>query len=363
MNNIYSIDELSKHKRDNKSLDEKQLDEATDWISRLDRGLTDSEDARFSEWLSCSPKNMSVLFEVAQMWDKLDDLNRLSDLFPQNTPTPVSKNYWMKSMAASFLLASLVGLFQFYSDDLKESLRDPSSIVAEQKIYQTDIGESSTVHLADNSKLILNTNTFVQVRYSTKARLIELQRGEIHIEVAHDSQRPLSVIAGGKIIQAIGTAFNVELRNNLVQLLVTDGKVLITEKSLDLTTENIDEKTFKLPSSSMAISKGEKIDFDLSGFQAEKVTKVAPVEIAASLSWRQGNLIFRGESLAEVMAEISRYSDVKFELDDNKQLQEIQVVGMFKTGDITGLLDVLKQNFKISHRRVSENKIFLKFAG
>ena len=83
-----------------------------------------------------------------------------------------------------------------------------------------------------------------------------------HIDVAHDKTRPLSVIAGGKVIQAVGTAFNVEVRNELVELIVTDGKVLVATKNDDIAKTEIDEMGKKLPENSMAISKGEKVDYN-----------------------------------------------------------------------------------------------------
>ncbi|MFT7006722.1 MAG: hypothetical protein ACJAXJ_001230 [Colwellia sp.] len=36
---------------------------------------------------------------------------------------------------------------------------------------------------------------------------------------------------------------------------------------------------------------------------------------------------------------------------------------MFKTGDVTGLLEVLSNNFKISHKRIGNHRIILNYAG
>ena len=203
----------------------------------------------------------------------------------------------------------------------------------------------------------------MQIKYTQNARIIELQRGEIHIEVAHDKTRPLSVITGGKVIQAVGTAFNVEVRDDLIELIVTDGKVLVAQKAPPTSAVDIDDMAKKLPNTAMAISKGEKVDLDLTGTAKEQVTKLDSIEMAASLSWRQGNLIFRGESLAEAMAEISRYTNIKFELADDQKLKQVQVAGLFKTGDVTGLLDVLTRNFNISYEKVADDKILLRYAG
>ncbi|TWX64961.1 FecR family protein [Colwellia sp. C1TZA3] len=361
MSNIHQINQKSTEQQSAEQLEEKRLDDASDWIAKLDRGLTKLEKKRLAKWLSTDILNIEVLFEVAQMWDKMDHLSRLSDIFPQAN---VKKKRTRNSIAAIAASCILAVTFMFYqsANKLLPFVQSTSSIVAMQASYQTNIGESNTINLPDNSKIVLNTNSFVQVKYSQNSRIIELLRGEIHIDVAHDTARPLSVIVAGKVIQAVGTAFNVEVRNDLVELIVTDGKVLVAQKD-NTRDDGIEQITKRLPQNSMAISKGEKVDLDMSGKKQEKVRKVDPIEMAANLSWRQGNLIFRGESLAETMAEISRYTDIKFELADDKELQKVQVAGVFKTGDVSGLLDVLTRNFNISYQKVGPHKIVLNYAG
>lgn len=359
MSNIHHI-----HKQNIIDDEEKRVGEASDWLAKIDRELTEQEKSALQTWLSLSTKNTEVLLEVAHLWDKMDDLSRLSDLFPQ-TSTSTTKKYstWLGALAASVIFAITLGFYQNGFNFSYFGQTEQSAVVAMQMNYQTGVGESNTINLPDNSKIVLNTNSFVQVRYTASARIIDLQRGEIHIDVAHDKTRPLSVIAGGKVIQAVGTAFNVEVRNELVELIVTDGKVLVATRDKNLVKTNSDDIGKRLPNNAMAISKGEKVNLDLTGKTIERIVKVDPMEVAASLSWRQGNLIFRGESLADAMAEISRYTDIKFELADDEQLQEIQVAGMFKTGDVTGLLDVLSNNFNISYKKVGNDKIILNYAG
>jgi transmembrane sensor len=363
MSNIHNIDKRAKRKSGIIADDEKRLGEASDWIAKLDRKLTGNETKSLQAWLALTPKNVAVLFEVAQLWDKMDDLSRLSDLFPQTSVQNRKTPKWLSAMAASIVLAVSIGFYQSTLDLPFFGQTEPSAVVAMQMSYQTNTGESNIINLPDNSKIVLNTNSFVQIKYTKHARIIELQRGEIHIDVAHDTSRPLSVIAGGKVIQAVGTAFNVEVQSKLVELIVTDGKVLVAQKPTLSAYVDLDKIAKKLPSSAMAISKGEKIELDLIGPIQEKVTKVDVVDIATSLSWRQGNLIFRGESLAETLAEISRYTDIEFEISDDQQLKQVQVAGMFKTGDVIGLLDVLTTNFSISYKKTGKNKIFLEYSG
>ncbi len=357
MSNIHHLHSSKPEKQE-----ELRLDQASDWIAKLDRELSNVEKSEFQYWLSQDNDNIKLLLEIAKMWDKMDDLSRLSDLFPQEQVKKKSTP-WFVAVAASFVVAIIFSLVSGVSGFSPFTDQTPSSLIVMQASYQTSIGESNTINLPDNSKLILNTDTFVQVKYTQGARLIELQRGEIHINVAHDKSRPLSVLANGKIIQAVGTAFNVQVNNDLVELIVTDGKVLVAKQKNISLNSDIEQIAKRLPQNSMAISKGEKVELDLTSQSAEKITKIEPIEIAASLSWRRGNLIFRGESLAEAMAEISRYTDIEFELADDEQLKNVQVAGMFKTGDVTGLLNVLSQNFNISYEKVSSDKIILKYSG
>ncbi len=366
MSNIHQIHGHAKSEQSNVIAEEKRLDEASDWIAKLDRGLAQDEKSSLQAWLALSSLNLEVLFEVAQIWDKMDELSRLSDLFPQSSVSQKKHPKWLGALAASVIFAITIGFYQAGFQFSSFGQAEQSSVIVKQMNYQTDVGESNTINLPDNSKIVLNTNSFVQVKYTSSSRIIELHRGEIHIDVAHDKTRPLSVIARGKVIQAVGTAFNVEVRNELVELIVTDGKVLVAEKhniNAELDTINIEELAKRLPQSSMAISKGEKVNLDLTGRVIEKVIQLAPAEVAASLSWRHGNLIFRGESLAEAMAEISRYTDIEFELADDERLNKVQVAGMFKTGDVKGLLEVLSNNFNISYERISSDKFILKYTG
>ena len=377
MSNIHQIHLQSKHQQT--MLDAQRLEQACEWIARIDRELQEEEQVALQQWLAASPLNQQELFEVAKLWDKMDALSRLSALFgavePQHAQhdshnssqtSSHSANHGKRSFRTLAMAASTAALLLLggllYRSEVLPMVNPSSSIASMQATYQTRVGENTTIELPDSSKLVLNTNSFVVVRYSAAARVIELQRGEINIDVAHDTSRPLSVIAGGKIIQAVGTAFNVDLRKDHVELIVTDGKVLVGSNPGDEPpAEQLLSK--RLPQSSLAISKGEWVDLDPKGQAPEQVQRMDAVELAASLSWRSGNLIFRGENLEDALAEISRYTDIEFELADDAKLKQIHVAGMFKTGDVNGLLEIFRTNFNISHERLSRDKILLKFAG
>lgn len=93
----------------------------------------------------------------------------------------------------------------------------------------------------------------------------------------------------------------------------------------------------------------------------EAVEVLEPEEIEVQLSWRNGNLIFRGESLATAVAEVGRYTSVEFVIED-EELRRIRVAGLFKAGDVSGFLSSLEANFDIVYERADDATILLSAA-
>jgi len=97
----------------------------------------------------------------------------------------------------------------------------------------------------------------------------------------------------------------------------------------------------------------------LLGSSEEEIAKVSDSDISAQLSWRQGSLVFRGETLAEAVVELSRYTPVKFVIQDAR-IGAIRIGGRFKAGDVDGLLATLKENFNIDYERPDADRVLLK---
>ena len=67
---------------------ERLYDQASQWIVKMDKGLSPDEETALREWLQADPQNYSILMEMTQLWDKMDAMSRLSDLFAKPTATP-----------------------------------------------------------------------------------------------------------------------------------------------------------------------------------------------------------------------------------------------------------------------------------
>lgn len=93
--------------------------------------------------------------------------------------------------------------------------------------YRTQVGEQRDVILPDGSKVTLNTDTALAVRYSDERRYIVLERGEALFVVKHDTGRPFDVAAGDTLTRALGTEFNVDMRSSKVTVSVLEGAVRV----------------------------------------------------------------------------------------------------------------------------------------
>ncbi len=333
---------------------------AGDWIAAMERGLTQKEEEQLGAWLSGDNKNYDELMELARLWDEMDALERLAQLFPQPPqarPQVVSRR--VLATAASLVVVCLMFFVLSTSDFSLQTVREVRS-AAMSKSYDTKIGESAEYSLPDGSIITLNTNSGVRADFTASNRVLILERGELHIAVAHDPSRPLSVIVGNKVVQAVGTEFNVEITtDNSIELIVTDGVVMVGVAEAPGVHGRMGEPLL-LRQSSTIVGAGERIlvRADDQNAAPHDAGRVASDEIAVKLSWREGNLIFRGESLEEAVTEVERYTAVEFIFLD-EDAKKVRVAGVFKAGDVEGLLAAFRDHFRITYEWQGEDRILL----
>jgi transmembrane sensor len=334
-------------------LNKDPMDEASLWITRLDRGLSEQEQVALKVWLQASQTHVDIFMQLVKLWDKMESLSQLSELFPHKPQHLPNNKISIFAWAASFIFASLISVSLWLNADIFFG-QDTIQVVQFNSDYETKIGEQSTFFLQDKTKIKLNTNSLVRVTYTDKQRVFELLRGEMHVVVAHNKRKPLSVYAGTSIIQAVGTSFNVELGSQQVELIVTDGKVLVSDINSQ-TVEPLKLKNVYLSPKSFAVNKGQKAQLKASN---TRIIGSDKGKLASDLAWQQGNLIFRGESLFDAMQEVSRYTNYQFDFGD-EDTKSLQIAGLFKTSDISGLLAALESNFNVVFKKMSSNKIRL----
>jgi transmembrane sensor len=326
--------------------------EAAAWVARFDAGEVSAKDqAGFQEWLNRSALHRDAIAEYGSLWSELDALGLLTKpdtavrdigaraarpaLFQRAAP-------WLAACAASLVVVT--GGAALFHPTGGSALFHPQAlqpVVAQNHpllrlSYETAVGGQKKITLADGSSVILNTNSRLDVDFSGRRRNVHLLRGEAYFEVVHDKARPFTVYADNYAVRDIGTAFDVHLsKKGVVEVGVTKGSVEVAHAS--------GAHVFGPAKSEDIIVAGHNI---VLGEKVEPVKVVSGADMKRKLAWRQGELIYTGQPLKEVLADVSRYSNIRIELAD-PALENMPVGGAFRTDQIDAIFAALENNFGI----------------
>ena len=226
--------------------------------------------------------------------------------------------------------------------------------------FETAVGERSTVVLPDDSVVTLNTDTLVEVGFveGSDVRRVILQRGQAHFDVEKDT-RPFEVLAAGRRIEALGTAFDVRIDTELgVLVTLLEGSVTIDEEGVRLAVDDsqssVNGGTSSIePVPPTVLRAGEQLIV-----RPNETRQVIPVDVERIAGWREGRLVFRDDPLREVVKEINRYSTRKLFVDDER-LEDIQIGGVFRAGSTESFVAAVEEFYPVEARRVALNRIAL----
>jgi transmembrane sensor len=322
--------------------------EAAAWVARFDAGDVSAQDqAAFQAWLNRSALHREAIAEYGNFWSEFDKLGQLTASLAtgQEVDSPVRRSplfpgakYWFAACAASVLVMFAVGGVVRQESPARPVVRQaavphPSG----PQSYATAIGAQKRFTLADGSIVTLNTNSRIDVEIGADSRDVHLVQGEAYFDVVHDKARPFTVYANRYVVRDIGTAFAVHLLDKgLVNVRVTNG-------SVEIAASRRDNKGLDQAKSLGVLGAGQDVLF---GQKIVRAEVVSDAELGRKLAWRQGQLIYSGQPLAEVLADVSRYTDIEIELAD-PGLRDLPVGGAFSANQTDAIIAALENNFGI----------------
>ncbi|MDO3386236.1 FecR domain-containing protein [Gilvimarinus sp. SDUM040013] len=328
---------------------------AATWVAAIDRGLTVSEERQLQCWLAASSAHSVAMQEMTEHWEGLDVLERLAKLFPEASNSSAAASNPFSDWLTAGLSVAAIALFMVVTVAFWQTSLVPVYSGNIEKMA-TGVGQRTTYRLSDGSQLTLNTDTNIEINFTKYYRDIYLDKGELHIQVAKDRERPLRVFSNDKLVQAVGTAFNVELlRSGDVELVVTEGIV---------NTSRIEKKAGRVMSAASKVIESPILSQVKPGKRVvlsndePEVHALDARDVQSVLSWQRGELVFRGERLDDALREVERYTNQELILKD-QSLAEVKIAGLFRTGDVKGLLASLEKNFSIKSRLIDSNKFEL----
>ncbi len=353
------------------TFEEPLQDQAESWVVRLNSDLVSEQDIQqFALWLAESEEHRHCFDQVLVDWQALGVVRELpfdldaivpesadnrsvdnaptADLTAVSTPVSTApestadnvialsarRRKWSAVAVAASLLLAVVLIPQWMK----------TAVSSEH--YQSGIGEQRTVALTDGSIVVLNTNTRLTVSYSEDQRQVTLSRGEAFFEVAKDRERPFTVNSCGAEARALGTAFNVRCELQAGAVTVTEGTVQVT----DLRNKDNQQQQ-------RILSLGQQLPLSDSGDFATPLTVIDD----SATSWRNGELVFNGATLRDIINEISRYTSRTI-LIGSPALAATEVTGRFDIQDAEALLVALQGSFQMEVVSQPDGSLLLKKA-
>jgi transmembrane sensor len=107
------------------------------------------------------------------------------------------------------------------------------------------------------------------------------------------------------------------------------------------------------------LTAGQRISIPVEHEKISDVIELDTSEVTRSLSWKEGKLVFAGESLEDVIQEITRHTKVKIDVLD-PQLKSMRIGGQFQVGETDTLFYVLESGFGISVNKLNDLHVQLR---
>lgn len=296
------------------------MEEAAGWLAALDAGSVTPQ--AFEQWRAADPRHAVAFVQVAQAFEQVERLRAVEDRPAEPVPAPAINRRRMLRAGVLAGGASVAGALLA----VRATARDHA---------ETAVGERRGLVLDDGTRIELNTGTRISWRTDEKGSRVWLEQGEIGLTVPAAPRGRLELEAGGARFSLGAGRFNARQQPESFDLLVLDG-----------VADSV--RGGRMETGAMARVIGQSV----------AVRPADMVTLDRARSWKDGQLVFEGESLDFVVAEFNRYLDRKIVIAD-PALSRIRLGGRFTTTDPADLLTALHASFGIRSQRSANGAITL----
>lgn len=260
---------------------------------------SNEEKAQLELWKQEGVDNLNALQDMSVIWEDSNGLkdyqefdeNRAwqklnSAIVSEELKTPVQKNNTysivrrLMPLAASLLLLVAVGIgIKSYLGG--DTLSEPTSFAANAM-------EKQDVLLSDNSKILLDRNSTLEVLSDfTDERLVSLS-GRAYYEVESDVENPFTINTNHGDVTVVGTEFTLSTTPEKTELFLYEGRVNYTHKG----------KVIELkPSEAILVENGEILKYRFNKQNGK--------------SWITDKLVFEGATISEVFKTLETHYGIK----------------------------------------------------
>ncbi|MGE4458305.1 MAG: FecR domain-containing protein [Stenotrophomonas sp.] len=309
--------------------------QATAWFVRMRADDASERDRQaWQQWLHADPVHRTAYGRIEALWSSLGEFATAPELAVR-MPRPrmaarraPRRRRWPVAAAAALVLACAAGL---------AALLPPPRAV--ESSYRTAIGERRSLQLEDGTRVDLDADTRVQVRYDPRGRSVRLDGGRAFFRVARDSERPFVVRTAAGSVRALGTQFEVSRLGAAADVTLYEGSV-------------------ELRGGDGAAHPATRLGVLVPGQRARMAAQrlqVTDAAVAAGSApgWLSGRLVFNDTPLPEAVAEFGRYSFKPVLLAD-PDLASYRVSGVFRGEDVEGFIQALGEVYGIPEHHTAD---------
>ncbi|WP_454691429.1 FecR domain-containing protein [Achromobacter aloeverae] len=310
-------------------ISEATADAAAEWLTVMMSGeATDNDRHRWQQWRAADPEH-----ELA--WQHIEAVTRrLSAMQPRaayQTLSPYTGAaahgrrkamrllLWGGASGVSALLASRTQTWRQAAAD-----------------YRTGVGQQRAVALSDGTRILLNTDSAIDVQFDGQRRLVRLVAGEAMIVTGHapvdgrPDTRPFIVQTGEGRIRALGTRFLVRQDDGY-------SAVAVVESAVEITPEAVSAQP-------LVLRAGERTTFTRDAVDG------ASALADRDLAWTRGQIVAEDQRLSDFLADLGRYRPGFLRCDP--AAASLRVSGVFPLEDTDRILDMLTKVLPVRvHRR------------
>ena len=313
-------------------------------IGKYVSGNADSKEINeLEKWMAASPDNQKIVQKSQKMWENSHSLisaeeieqDKLNVQHATQKQRAVQLNKARKQLLVYKIAAILaipvtfaITLYLLSNSEKRQKEAQYCEITAPKgHVAKCTLPDGSDVWINTGSTITYNTSSF-----NNQIREVKLN-GEAYFEVSKNKEIPFKVSTSVANINVTGTSFNVKAypESNAFETVLAEGSI---EMQLNSSTHQ-----------TVDLIPGEKAVYNVNG-KGISIEKVDP-EIFSS--WRNGEIIFKDATLNDLIAELERIYDIKFNLINSK-LGEYRFRGMFSyNNNLIDALEKIKRTAEIDY--------------
>ncbi|MGA9703614.1 FecR domain-containing protein [Pseudomonas sp.] len=302
------------------------VEQASEWLMLQWGGDLHGEQLQaFAQWQAADP-------EHRRAWQRLQRLQHTLGGVPTDSARAVLRDTPDTQRRAALKLLGVL-LVAGGSGYLVQRSEPWQAAFAE---YRTTTGEIRHVTLSDGTRLALNSDSAVDLRFSASERRIRLIRGEILLTSGHDPIRPLIVETPAGDVQALGTRFAVRELPDGSRVDLYEGRVRVTP----------------LHGAAVQIQAGDSLWFN------QRQSSPLPAVEAGTSSWTEHRLIAERQPLGQFVAQLSRYRPGLLRCD--QAVAGLLLTGVFPLNDTDAILAALERSLPVQVQSVTRYWVTIK---